>query len=195
MIGLVLNEGVKNGMDNWSMITINYTIFFLSSWLQILCWTVGVSVKNGNRNDRIGNGNDRNRKWLPNFLHKIAKNLNLCGKVSVPDLVVSVSVLYRDPNLPELQSHVYFITYSGQLFPKLKPYFPFRQNWWYTEIHIKNKLKNKLAVSDAFIFDQQLAISNIFCSFDQIIVVNVIYSYCKNLPTVACFVQGERISN
>ena len=40
-----------------------------------------VSVKNGNRNDRIRNRNDWNRKWPPKFLHKIAQNLNLWGKL------------------------------------------------------------------------------------------------------------------
>ena len=42
---------------------------------------IRVAVKNGNRNDRIRNGNDGDRKWSPNFLHKITKNLNLCGKL------------------------------------------------------------------------------------------------------------------
>ena len=40
----------------------------------------GVSVKNGNRNDRIRNGNDRNRKWPRNFLHKLKFLAILCRK-------------------------------------------------------------------------------------------------------------------
>ena len=40
-----------------------------------------VSVKNGNRNDRIWDGNGRNWKLPPNFWHEISKILNLCGKL------------------------------------------------------------------------------------------------------------------
>ena len=47
---------------------------------QLLNW---VSIKNGNRNDRIWNGNDRNRKWPSNFPHKIGKNWNLFGKLGI----------------------------------------------------------------------------------------------------------------
>ena len=42
---------------------------------------IGVSVKNGNQNNRIRNGSNRNQKWPPNFRHKIATNLNLHGKL------------------------------------------------------------------------------------------------------------------
>ena len=79
-------------------------------------------MKDGNRNDRIQNRNDRNRP--PNFLHKIAKNLNLCRKLRVisgfgrfiADLVVSVSVL-REILTFTLQTH-FFIC---QAYSNLRP--------------------------------------------------------------------------
>ena len=40
-----------------------------------------VSVKNGNRNDRIRNGSDWNRKWMPNFPHEFQFLPILCGKL------------------------------------------------------------------------------------------------------------------
>ena len=49
---------------------------------------MGVSVKGRNRNDRIRNGNDRNAGNYASFLVSV---------VSVPDSVVSVSVLHSDP--------------------------------------------------------------------------------------------------
>ena len=39
-----------------------------------------LSVKNGNRNDRIRNGNDRNRKWPRNFPYKLKFLAILCRK-------------------------------------------------------------------------------------------------------------------
>ena len=40
-----------------------------------------VSVKHGNRNDRIRNGNDQHRKWLRNFPHKFKILAILCRKL------------------------------------------------------------------------------------------------------------------